>query len=70
MSAGAAASGAASATVGVPAAATLGPMGKVTVSSSLKKVRVVGSTGDVDMLAKGKEDSSKTTCLDTMILLE
>jgi hypothetical protein len=46
-------------------------MGKVMMSSSsLKKVRVPGSTGDVDMLAKGKTDSSKTTCLDTMILFE
>jgi len=70
VSAGAAAPGASPATVGVPAAATLGPMGKVTVSSSLKKVRVLGSSGDVDMLANGKEDSSKMTCLDTMILFE
>jgi len=70
VSAGAAAPGASPATVGVPAAATLGPMGKVTVSSSLRKVRVLGSSGDVDMLANGKEDSSKMTCLDTMILFE
>jgi len=70
VSAGAAAPGASPATVGVPAAATLGPMGKVTVSSSLRKVRVLGSSGDVDMLANGKEDSSKMTCIDTMILFE
>jgi imidazole glycerol phosphate synthase subunit HisF len=54
----------------VPAGAALGPMGKVVVSSSLKKVRVPGSTGDVDMSAKGKDDSSNITCRDTMILLE
>jgi hypothetical protein len=54
----------------VPAGAALGPMGKVVVSSSLKKVRVPGSTGDVDMSAKGKDDSSNTTCRDKMILLE
>jgi hypothetical protein len=62
--------GASASAAGVPAGAALGPMGKVVVSSSLKKVIVPGSTGDVDMSAKGKDDSSNTTCRDTMILLE
>jgi hypothetical protein len=46
----------------VPACTTLGPMGKVEVSSSLKKSKVVGSAGVLDMLANGKDDSSNTTC--------
>jgi hypothetical protein len=72
VSAGAAApdGGAAALTSEGPAGTTLGPMGKVVVSSSLKKVRVPGSIGVVDMSAKGKDDSSNTTWRETIILLE
>jgi hypothetical protein len=63
-------SGASASVAEVPARAALGPVDKVVVSSSLKKVRVPGSTGDVDMSVKGKDDSSNTACQDTMILLE
>ena len=38
----------------VPACIALGPMGKVEQSSSLKKSKVAGSKGEVDISKKGK----------------
>ena len=67
---GIAGAGAPRAAVEEPTTTALGPMGIVEMSSSLKKSKVVGSKGVVDMLVNEKDDSSNTTCRETMILLE
>jgi hypothetical protein len=49
----------------VPAQANVAPgRGAVRSLSSRKKSKAEDARGEVDMLAKGKEDSSKTTCLE------
>lgn len=55
---------------GVPATTERGPMGIVEKSSSLKKSRVAGSEGEVDITEKGNMDSSNTTCREMIIRLE
>jgi hypothetical protein len=44
-----------------PAIIDLDPTGKVAISSSNKESNVGGGIGEVDISAKGKTDSSKTT---------
>jgi hypothetical protein len=57
--------GASTALSAVPARAKVAPgRGAVRSLSSRRKSKAEDVRGEVDMLAKGKEDSSKTTCLE------
>jgi hypothetical protein len=63
--------GASAALSSVPARANGAPgRGAVRSLSSRRKSKVEDSRGEVDMLAKGKEDSSKTTCLEVRMRLD
>jgi hypothetical protein len=53
---------------GVPACTNLAPgIGAGRSLSSRRKSKAEDAIGEVDMSAKGKKDSSKTTCLEVMM---
>jgi len=61
-------SGAPRASGGVPACTILAPgIGAVRSLSSRRNSKAEDAIGEVDMSAKGKKDSSKTTCLEVMM---